>query len=132
MKVIILNGPSNVGKTTTLHELYNTLSPNGVNDIDIPKPHPFDAKDSIYYVKSNGKKIGIVTLGDYSIEIVFQIGVFLGKGADILVIADSNKGFPDTICEWHGNKYDGAIEKTVVNINSISDQSKVQEIINKF
>ena len=128
MKVILLTGPSNSGKTTTLHELYKELKSNEMSDIEKPRPHPFDERDSIYYVKYGGKKIGIVTLGDYSIETVYQIGVFWAKQADILVIANSNKGFPETICNWH----DEDLEKVVVEKYSIQDQGKVQEIINKL
>lgn len=130
MKVILLNGPSNSGKTTTLHELYSAICPDGKsNNIEVPKPHPFDSKDSIYYVRYKGKKIGIVTIGDYAIETVFQIGIFLAKGADILVIANSNKEFPEIICNWHGAEYDGVLEKVTVEKFSIKDQGKVQEII---
>lgn len=133
MKVILLTGPSNTGKTTTLHELYNTLFPDGKsNNIEAPKPHPFDGRDYIYYVRYNSKKIGIVTLGDYAIETVFQIGVFLAKGADVLVIANSNKEFPETICKWHSAEYDGELERVVVDKLSINDQGKVQEIIVKL
>lgn len=132
MKVSLLTGPSYSGKTTVLHQLYDTLKSMGSNDIDIPKPHPFDRRDSIYYVNYESKKIGIVTYGDYAIETVFQIGVFLAKGADILVIANSNKDFPNTICDWHGKKYDGILEKIIIEKHSIQDQGKVQEIISKF
>ena len=78
MKVILLAGPSNSGKTTTLHKLYEELGEKGGIDIEAPKPHPFNENwDKIYYVKYDDKKIGIVTLGDYSNEIVFQIVIFL-------------------------------------------------------
>lgn len=132
MKVILLTGPSDSGKTTTLHKLYKTLISKGGTNIDAPEIHSFDERDSIFYVKYDGKKIGIVTLGDYAIETVFQIGVFLGKGADILVIANSNKGFPNNICKWHGMNNDGLLEKEEVRKISIQDKGKVQEIMNKF
>lgn len=131
MKVILLTGPSNTGKTTTLIKLYETLRSTGV-DIEKPIPHPFDSNDFVFYVKYNGKKIGIVTMGDYAIETVYQIGVFLAKGADILVIANSNKEYPEAICDWHGSKYDGVLEKAVVKKESIQDQGKIQEIMNLF
>lgn len=132
MKVILLTGPSESGKTTTLLRLYDSLCSGGISNIDVPNPHPLREDEYIFYIEYNGKKIGIVTFGDYAIEIVFQIGVFLAKGADILVIANRNKGFPNNICEWHGRDNDGLLEKEEVRKISIQDKGKVQEIISKF
>lgn len=125
MKVIVLNGPSNSGKTTTLHELYKHLVSAGAYDIEPPQIHPFDDRDSIYYVQYRGKRIGIVTLGDYATETVFQIGVFLSKGADTLVIANSCKAFPLTLINWHTD----VLKCVIIQKNNIHEKGKVQEIV---
>ena len=124
MKIIMLTGPSDSGKTKTLHDLYKQLSPEGANDVEPPKPHPLDNRDSVYYLRYNNKKIGIVTLGDYCNEILSQIIIFLNKGADVLVIANSNK----VSAPLHTSHND-LVDCVIVKKNNIHEIGKVQEII---
>ncbi|WP_270527601.1 hypothetical protein [Phocaeicola plebeius] len=66
MKIIALEGPSNCGKTETLHIVYNSLLQNGYQ----PIPNAFEDlfnNDFLDVVEKSGKIIGIVTQGDYAI-----------------------------------------------------------------
>lgn len=119
MKVIILNGPANSGKTTTLKELYAQIKTMGATDYKTPKPCEVSPSDNEYYVTFRGNKVAIVTVGDYAIETIFHIGYFYGCGADILVIANSQKGFPYTLMKWHENVFESiTIEKHGIQNNN--------------
>ena len=125
MEVIFLNGPSNSGKTTTLKQLYEQLKSDGAQDLLPVRSCPKSGNDNEYYVSFNGKKVGIVTMGDFALETILYIGIFLERGADVLVIANSNKGFPQTIVDWHKKE----LSQVVVQKVSIRDVGKVQEIM---
>lgn len=125
MKVITLTGPSHSGKTTTLKHLYTHLISVGAKDIIPPQKCPRSGGDDEYYVLYKGEKIAIVTIGDYAIETVFYIGINYGRGADTLIIANSNKGYPYTIADWHSD----IITHVDIKKNDIYEQGKVQEIM---
>ncbi len=105
MKVITLSGDPHTGKTTTLKDLYLLLKAKGCVDILPPTNCPASPSDYEYYVKWNEKRIGIVTMGDYSNVIIWYLGVFFGRGADYLIIADSNSTTPFYILERHEVEY---------------------------
>ena len=62
MRVIILSGPANCGKTTSLNMLFNCIKETpGVEDSAEPVNHDF-----LYKVRyPDGKKLAIATEGDY-------------------------------------------------------------------
>lgn len=126
MKIIILDGPANSGKTTTLKEVYAQIKRQGVKDIVAPKPCPASKSDDEYYVPFKGKNVAIVTVGDYALETIFYFGYYYGIGADVLVIANSQKGFPYTLLGWH----DDIFECITIEKHSIQDnEDKIKEII---
>lgn len=101
MQIITLSGNPNTGKTTSLKSLYSRLINLGAKDILPPSSCKVSPCDDEYFVNWKGKRIGIVTLGDYAYEIVWYLGVYSGLNADVLIIANSNKGAHLHIINWH-------------------------------
>jgi DNA polymerase III delta prime subunit len=89
MKIIMLNGYSNTGKTTTINLVAKELLEQGATIIKgAIKTGNIDGQ---YILQYNGLKIGIVTAGDYGREGIYNIGYYHGVGVDILIIANSSK-----------------------------------------
>lgn len=121
MKIITLTGNAGTGKTTTLNALYNELksidSACGKKVQDIEEPIPNDNVDSLdndhtYFISWDGKRIAIVTGGDLAYQIVWNMGIYFGKGADVLIIANRRKQAPINIIESYGFPHRN-IEKSI-------------------
>ena len=123
MKVIMLTGAPDTGKTTVLKELYKTLKADGAKDIIPPVTCPRFGQDNEYCIEYKGKKIGIVTIGDFATEIIWYLGVFFGRGADILVIANSDKNLQKSVLNHHNKElqYDN-VPKTSIYETGIVGQ----------
>lgn len=107
MKVITLTGGRRTGKSITLLHLYDLLKNDGAKDILQPELCPYaDTYDRIFFIEHKGQRIGIVTAGDFALESIWHIAVFTGRGADILVIANSNKTRPIQMINWHGLQHE--------------------------
>ena len=130
MKVIFLDGPSNSGKTTTLKLLYSQLKSAGSCDILPTRSCPLSSNDNEYYVSYEDKRVGIVTMGDFALETILYMGIFLERGADVLVIANSNKGFPYNVVNWHKRDLERVVIKKLRGAND--DLQKVQVIISNL
>ena len=102
MKTVFLTGSPGTGKTTTLKSVYSLLKESGATDILLPVSCPSSPSDFEYFISWRGLKIGIVTLGDYSKDIIWYLGVYHGRNADVLIIANSNKATPYSIIEGYG------------------------------
>ncbi len=83
MKVIVLNGVANTGKTTTLNLLNNLINPD--NPIT-------DGKDHRRTFTYKGKTISITTPGDNETEVKKNIQYVQDKNCDILVTASRTRG----------------------------------------
>ena len=91
MKIILLSGKPNTGKSTTFNLLYDKLTQNGTKNIVVDKTvvgNPA-SKDFECVVKYNNKKnninVAIFTMGDYSkafIDVLIKYA-----NCDILVLA---------------------------------------------
>jgi len=90
MKIIMLLGPSNCGKTTTLNLVYDDLkSQGGVSTCKQQEGgNPNDFSDII---KLNGKLIAILTMGDYAYRIIDCIQDFELKNCDIFITACNDR-----------------------------------------
>jgi hypothetical protein len=90
MKIILLIGRKNCGKTKTLTEVYNTLT-NGMKTLPPKKRIAKNSKKDFYcdftYKK---KKIAIYTAGD-SLPLLLK-AVFLYSNVDYLIMPFSNGG----------------------------------------
>lgn len=93
MEVIMLKGPKNCGKTTTLNLVYDDLVNNHHAKIHTAKKQlgedPNDFEAVLIYQK---KKIAIFTMGDLAYEVIGAMGKYDYLAVDILVIA-CNDGF---------------------------------------
>lgn len=85
MKVIVLNGVANTGKTTTLNLLNNLINPDN--------PATNLREDDKYTFTYKGKTISIATPGDYKTEIEENIKYARKKNCDFLVTASRTKGY---------------------------------------
>lgn len=85
MKVIVLNGVANTGKTTTLNLLNNLINPDN--------PATNLREDDKYTFTYKGKTISIATPGDYKTEIEENIKYARKENCDFLVTASRTKGY---------------------------------------
>jgi Cdc6-like AAA superfamily ATPase len=88
MKIIMLIGPRNCGKTTTIRKTYDELSNNHHAKVIQLKPYPtlqdFDAVLEL----PNGKKIGFHSEGDLARSLIAAMNDYNDSGiCDILVCA---------------------------------------------
>lgn len=85
MKVIVLSGVANTGKTTTLNLLNNLINPDN--------PATNLREDDKYTFTYKGKTIFIATPGDYKDQIDENIKCARKENCDILVTASRTKGY---------------------------------------
>jgi len=89
MKIIMLAGESNKGKTTTLKMVYDRLS-NNIKPIHYQEfIYPKSTDIECYPLYHNDKKVAMFTEGDDWIYIKDAIIKFNSIGADVLIIAFS-------------------------------------------
>ncbi len=89
MKIIVLKGNSNIGKTTTLNIVYDNLINQGglsTNRQTIGNPNQNDFSDIVDW---KNKKIAFYTMGDYSTYLKEAIYCYEKQKCDILVCAIS-------------------------------------------
>ena len=141
MKVIMLTGRPNTGKTWTLKNLYKKLTGKDLDgsasvldpeksinddriivgkDILLPTTCLDSSGDWECYIEWRGEKVGIVTMGDYPTSIIWHLGLYTGRGADILVIADSMTALPYSILNRQRIEY-YQIKKTSIQETGIED-----------
>jgi len=89
-KFLIITGKQNSGKTTTAGMVYKSLWPHAINvhltdadGNDLPTDHPLIENgkpiDFIANMKVKGKKVVIVSLGDYPEYLKRQIEIYLNE-----------------------------------------------------
>lgn len=92
MKVVVLRGGSNSGKTTSLNMLYAELLNRGATP-QTPQ-HALPGKNDFEcIVEYKGKRVAISTIGDYIFALGLAMGYYSALEVDTLVIADSNKKY---------------------------------------
>jgi len=88
MKIILLSGKPNAGKSTSLNLLFDKITEGGKTHIRSPKK-PSDGFDFEAVVEYNNKSVAIVSAGDYyywCVEAVIKYA-----NIDVLVLAYSDK-----------------------------------------
>jgi len=103
MKLILLSGRSNSGKTTTLKKLYKNLTNDGKKNV-LSIYDKNDEFDNEYIIMYKNKKVAIVTGCDILWKYVEKIIKYANQ--DILVMAYNNKfafGLDQMTsnCEYH-------------------------------
>ncbi|MFG0591009.1 hypothetical protein ACF8C4_07730 [Myroides odoratimimus] len=87
MRIIVLQGMPDTGKTSTLNLVYNMLVPNGGGTPTNRQPlggGPNDFSDIV--IRSN-QRIAFYTMGDYSTYLANAIYDYDRQGCDVLVCA---------------------------------------------
>ncbi|WMC07179.1 hypothetical protein [Elizabethkingia anophelis] len=87
MKIIVIEGKPNIGKTTTMWEILDILSPGGVRS---PSFHLYGTtpyKDDFEEIISGYRslKIALYSIGDYSNALAKAIRKFHTTGCDVLI-----------------------------------------------
>ena len=89
MKIIVLNGKANCGKTTVLKKLYAKLvGHNQFTQTCFNQESAFDL--SAMFIIGN-KKIGITTLGDGESELKRAFDIFIKESCDLVVCASRSR-----------------------------------------
>jgi len=87
MRVIVLQGLPNTGKTRTLNLVYDMLVPNGVGVSTNRQPLGGDPRDFSDIVISGTQRIAFFTMGDYSTYLAKVIFDYDRQNCDVLVCA---------------------------------------------
>lgn len=93
MKVIMLSGDRNSGKTTTLNMVYDELLRLGATVIMSKSQLGGDPKDFECVLNYRHKNVAIFTMGDYYIETIHAMSYYEGMSCDVLIVANSNKSW---------------------------------------
>ncbi len=108
MKIIMLKGPNDSGKTSTLHLVYNKLTSNKdvkhIENKKITSNPPNKIEDFACILEYDNKKVAIFTMGDYvkgKNGIWNVINDYTNKSVDVLIIANSNKPIPENSIRQH-------------------------------
>jgi len=110
MKIIMLAGKSNTGKTTALNQLYDRLTDKGTRNIlEKRKPHGSEAEDFSAIVNYKGKTTAILSVGDVLRDIVNAIIQY--AHCDVLVIAYNTRFETKLDKEVNKNKHHCVIRK---------------------
>lgn len=89
MKIIILHGKGNCGKTTVLKKLYAKLvADNRFTQSYFRKENAFDMSAIFEY---QDKKVGITTFGDGENELKNPFEVFIKEGCELVVCASRSR-----------------------------------------
>ena len=86
MKIIMLSGEHDCGKTTTLNLVYGSINPQQTVIIE-EKKNINEMKDFECIIKYKGKKIAFFTLGERAIRLIHAFEKYAGKQCDVLVCA---------------------------------------------
>lgn len=126
MKIIMLTGGSNTGKTTTINLVAKELFEQGATLIEgTIKERNIDGQ---YILQYKGLKTGIVTAGDYGREVIYNIGYYRGIGVDVLIIANSNKANALEVAKTKSSLF-FEVNKTAAND---ADNNRAKEEILKY
>jgi hypothetical protein len=91
MKVIMLLGPSNKGKTTTMNLLYDELARYEENIVCPKSQLGGNPKDFECILKYDGKLVALYSMGDFSTCIIPAISAYEEKKCDVLVYTCNDK-----------------------------------------
>jgi ABC-type branched-subunit amino acid transport system ATPase component len=127
MKIVMLSGPGNCGKTTVLNMVYDKIV--ATPDQIISQKSALGGtvkKDFECIVAYANKKIAIYTMGDYSDKVISAMANYSKLNVDILIIAcNENLKKPyKRIC-----KYEHIIIKKIENGIKKEDENICNEII---
>ena len=131
MRVIILHGAHNSGKTTTFNLLYDELLKKGAKPLTIR--HELPARDDFECIlEYKEKRVALFSLGDYMFAIGSAVGYYTKEECDILVVAHSLKNTIHENVLFKARKYPFEIIYKELDGKRISDEDAVEKIIEKI
>lgn len=132
MKVLMLKGKDNCGKTTTINRVRDILS----KESQTIEMEPINKADFSCVLLYRGLKVGIYSEGDYSTKIINKMNEYAEKGCDVFVCACNEFKKPQNKIQIHEGSI--LINKTLCDI-SISkeeanekDTNRIINIINQL
>ncbi len=146
MKIIVLNGKANCGKTSALKKLYAKLVASSIFR------QTFFQQEGLYDLSAmfeyGDKKIGITTLGDGETELKRAFDIFIKESCDLVICAsrsrDTKNGavryikslktdliwYKKAYIEQSGARYKGCEE--IDKINEIQAEMLLKEILEQL
>ncbi len=94
MRIIVLQGMPNTGKTRTLNLVYDMLVPNGGGVSTNRQPLGGDPRDFSDIVIRGTQRIAFYSMGDYSTYLANAIYDYDRQGCDVLVSPTTPKYEP--------------------------------------
>jgi hypothetical protein len=94
MKIIVIKGKSNCGKTAALHLVYEKIIlVNGGKGTDFKHVGAVNQRDFSDVLPYKGKKIAFFTMGDFEKDLMDAIKKYTAEHCDILVCACNDEHF---------------------------------------
>ena len=87
MKILMLKGKGNCGKTTTIKKVLDVL----LKESQMIEKEAAYEPDCLCVLLYKGLKIGIFSMGDYAREIVAKIDEYAEKGCDVFLCACNDR-----------------------------------------
>lgn len=131
MKVVILHGKHNSGKTTTFNHLYAELLSRKA-EVCEPKRELPGRDDFECILKYNGKKVALFSLGDYMFAIGYAVGYYTRTNCDVLVVAHSLKTPIHKNALFKARKYPYAIINKELDGVEISKEDALEKILDEL
>lgn len=133
MKIIVLSGPSNCGKTTTINAVFDSLcggnrKASNVLFYNSPVGNPVQ-NDFEGVLDYKNKKIAFFSMGDYKRDCINAIVKY--AGADVLIMAMNNY-FTPILTDENVQVFNGFDSHVVFQSKDYFSQSWVQTIINSI
>ena len=133
MKIIVLNGKAECGKTTVLKKLYAKLVASELFYQTFF--HPESRYDLSAIFEYSDKKLGITTLGDSKADLEKAFKIFIEQGCDLVVSAsrsrDTKSGAIRYIKSlsssliWYKKAY---VEKSLTKYDATSEIDEINEL----
>ena len=131
MKVVILHGKHNSGKTTTFNHLYEELLSRKAEVCESKRELP-GRDDFECVLKYNDKKIALFSLGDYMFAIGSAVGYYTRANCDVLVVAHSLKTPIHQNSLFKARKYPYVIINKELDGAEISTKEAVEKILDEL
>jgi len=137
-QLIVLIGPGQCGKTTTLNQLYGDLLTSGSSINTFQKPlmnmgGPEDFEADIYSALK-GKRIAIFSMGDTVQHVLAAIQKYMAMpGIDVLIVAFNNSHMPSF--QTIQNQYNPLVvqkTKNPKNLQVTADTTAVNQILSSI
>lgn len=127
MKVIMLIGDKDSGKTTTLNMVYDYLTKVVETKIIRSKTQlGGDPKDFECVLDYQGMKVAIFSMGDNIYDIIHAMSYYEGNESNILIVANRNKVY----ARKRLKRYPGSVEiMKTMPLSDASNKADMQAII---